>query len=295
MRFQPFCDVGRLPRVVEIATPGRAAHREEPGLAGWQLGAVVVRRSVAAYPGTGRPVEPGRMSSPAAEMKMCSISVAPMPSMISTPVASRNASHVAFGRCSPAETAFRRRRDRLPRREHRLVRRGRGEADGHAVLVDQVRELDRRRLLDEQRRRAGVQREQQHAAQPEGEGVGRRAGEHVVGRRPEHVARERLADRHHVAVEVHRRLRPTGRAGGEGEHADVVAGGRHVVERRVLGGEPLGPGVVTERDRRDAERLDGLDEAVVDQGRVEVGDLVDRLQLAGAQQGHRGDQRRRRP
>ena len=36
---------------------------------------------------------------------MCSISVAPIPSMIRTPVASRNASHVAAGRCSPAETA----------------------------------------------------------------------------------------------------------------------------------------------------------------------------------------------
>ena len=36
---------------------------------------------------------------------MWSISVAPMPSMICTPVASRNASQVAFGRCSPAETA----------------------------------------------------------------------------------------------------------------------------------------------------------------------------------------------
>ena len=47
------------------------------------------------------------MSSPAAEMKMCSISVAPMPSMISTPVASRNASQTALGRCSPADTAVR--------------------------------------------------------------------------------------------------------------------------------------------------------------------------------------------
>ena len=47
------------------------------------------------------------MSAPAAETKMWSISVAPMPSMISTPVASRNASHVAFGRCSPADTAVR--------------------------------------------------------------------------------------------------------------------------------------------------------------------------------------------
>ena len=56
-----------------------------------------------------------------------------------------------------------------------------------------------------------------------------------------------------------------------------------------------GPGVVAERDRRYAERLDRVEEPVVDQRRVEVRDLVDGLQLAGAQQRHRGDQRRRRP
>ena len=39
---------------------------------------------------------------------MCSISVEPMPSTIATPVASRNASQVARGRCSPADTAARR-------------------------------------------------------------------------------------------------------------------------------------------------------------------------------------------
>ena len=47
------------------------------------------------------------MSAPDAETKMWSSSVAPIPSMISTPVALRNASQVTFGRCSPAETAFR--------------------------------------------------------------------------------------------------------------------------------------------------------------------------------------------
>jgi hypothetical protein len=48
------------------------------------------------------------MSSSADPMKMCSISVAPMPSMIRTPVASWNASQVDFGSASPAETQRRR-------------------------------------------------------------------------------------------------------------------------------------------------------------------------------------------
>ena len=47
------------------------------------------------------------MSSSAAQTKMCSISVEPMPSMSRTPVASCTASHVAAGRCSPADTARR--------------------------------------------------------------------------------------------------------------------------------------------------------------------------------------------
>ena len=91
-----------------------------------------------------------------------------------------------------------------------------------------------------------MQGEEQDAAEPEGEGVRRRAGEDVVGRRLQHVAGERVADGQHVAVEVHRRLRAAGGAGGEGEHRDVVAGGEDVVEGRGLGGDPLGPGVVAE-------------------------------------------------
>ena len=101
---------------------------------------------------------------------------------------------------------------------------------------------------------------------------------------------ERVADGEHVAVEVHGRLRSPGGAGGEGEHRDVVARGEDVVERRGLGGHPLGPGVVAERERRHAERLDGFEEPVVDQRGVEVGDLVDGLELTGAQQRHGGDE-----
>ena len=47
-----------------------------------------------------------RKSVSAAEMKMCSISVAPMPSIIRSPVACCQASRVASGSASPADTDF---------------------------------------------------------------------------------------------------------------------------------------------------------------------------------------------
>ena len=43
------------------------------------------------------------MSSPAAETKMCIISVEPMPSVIAIPVRSFHARQMASGKCSPAE------------------------------------------------------------------------------------------------------------------------------------------------------------------------------------------------
>ena len=48
------------------------------------------------------------MSAPDALMKMCSISVVPMPSMMRTPVACSQASKVESGSDSPAETQSRR-------------------------------------------------------------------------------------------------------------------------------------------------------------------------------------------
>src|SRR3954452_15142104 len=48
------------------------------------------------------------MASPAAETKMCIISVEPIPSVIAMPVRSRHARQVASGKCSPAEMQYRR-------------------------------------------------------------------------------------------------------------------------------------------------------------------------------------------
>jgi hypothetical protein len=134
-----------------------------------------------------------------------------------------------------------------------------------------------------------MQWKQEDPAEPEGEGVGRCPGEDVVRGRLQHVTRERLADRQHVTVEVHRRLGAAGGARGEREHADVVVRGLDDVEGGVLGQHPLGPGVVAVGDGGDPQRLDRLEEPVVDERRVQVGDLVDGLQLPRPQQRHRGD------
>jgi hypothetical protein len=53
------------------------------------------------------PVAPGRACASSAAMKMWNISVAPMPSMISMPVASFQRARVAAGSASPAATHFR--------------------------------------------------------------------------------------------------------------------------------------------------------------------------------------------
>src|SRR5436190_470504 len=49
-----------------------------------------------------------------------------------------------------------------------------------------------------------------------------------------HLRRDAHAARHHVAMEMHRRLRLAGGAGGEGEEAGVGAGGVDVGEGRVV-------------------------------------------------------------
>ena len=117
---------------------------------------------------------------------MCIISVAPMPSMISMPVAS-------FHSCA------RRVRQRLAgRRRTCAATTGRSRAASGAIArynVGAVNSIVARCVLDrrssasgpgrstQQRRRADAHRKQQQAAQPEGERERRRAAEHVVGGR----------------------------------------------------------------------------------------------------------------
>ena len=236
---------------------------------------------------------------------MCSISVAPMPSMILTPVASWNACQVghgqvlAGGHAAPqASTSSGRRLAR----EHRPVRRRGGEADRHPVLRDVVGQLVRRRLLDQQRRGADAQREHHEAAEPERERQRRRAGEHVVGRRPQHVRGERVGVREHVAVEVHRRLGPAGRTRGERQQRDVVGGGLDGRRtRRPHAAQPAPeivvpvPAVGDDRDACRGRRLRRSSRNRWSQSARSIcGDLGTVLQLARPQQRHRRDHDRTR-
>ncbi|MCY1310275.1 hypothetical protein D9M70_604510 [compost metagenome] len=60
----------------------------------------------ATYPGTTRPIAPRRTDSGGLDTNTWIISVPPMPSIISMPVASFQSWRVASGRASPAETLF---------------------------------------------------------------------------------------------------------------------------------------------------------------------------------------------
>ena len=108
----------------------------------------------------------------------------------------------------------------------------RGEADGGAELFDGRGEIVRAGSLQQHGRGADPQRKQHEAAEPEGERDRRRADEAVVRRRAQHVLAEGVADRQHVAVEVHGALGHAGGAGGEGDQTNIVVGG-------VAGGEVL--------------------------------------------------------
>ncbi|MCY1536476.1 hypothetical protein D9M68_719360 [compost metagenome] len=54
------------------------------------------------------PIAPGLTSAPALEINICIISVPPMPSVISMPVAAFQLCRVASGSASPADTLCRR-------------------------------------------------------------------------------------------------------------------------------------------------------------------------------------------
>ena len=139
-----------------------------------------------------------------------------------------------------------------------------------------------------------AQREHHQAAEAEGEPDRRGAGEHVVGLGAQHVRRERVGDGQHVAVEVHRRLRPAGGARGEGQQRDVVGGGVDVGERVRLAARPGRPGRRAPSSRRPpsvrpgiAAPLQVLGQPVVAQRDRRAAHLGHRRELAGAQQRHR--------
>ena len=159
-----------LPLVREVAASGRAAHGEAADAAG-SNGTALRIDDLRLIARTGLPVAPGRISSSVAAMKMCSISVAPIPSMSLIPVPFQ-ASKVALGSGSPAETHLR--RDDVVAFElaqHGAVGGGRREADGGLVLRDGGQQLVRSRFLEQHGGRADVHGEQHDPAEPEGEGA----------------------------------------------------------------------------------------------------------------------------
>ncbi len=118
--------------------------------------------------------------------------------------------------------------------QHRPVGGRRGEQHRHPVLGQRGQQPARHRVLQQQRARAGAQREDDEPAEAEGEAEGRTAREHVVGAGPQHVPGEGVGDGEQVAVEVHAALGPPGGPRGEGDQGDVVCGGRDGGERRVV-------------------------------------------------------------
>ena len=94
-------------------------------------------------------------------------------------------------------------------------------------------------------------------------------------------------------MKVHRRLRLAGRAGGEGEHAHVLGGGRDVFELGLFGCRNLREVVrVVAPVGKDLEAVGGggvqvLDEAVVADRHGHGGDIHHRLQLTRPEQRHR--------
>ena len=122
---------------------------------------------------------------------MWNISVAPMPSMISMPVASFQSARVAAGSASPAETHLRSgaavaHADACSSRAPAAIARyevGAVKQHGRAVGGDRLEQVGRAGLLEQHRRGADVHREQRQPAEPEGERERRAADEDVVGRR----------------------------------------------------------------------------------------------------------------
>ncbi len=117
---------------------------------------------------------------------------------------------------------------------------------------------------------------------------------------PKHLLRVAVGDDQQIAMEVHRGLRLTGRAGREAEQGDVVPPGSH---RLVLHGlverDPVELGVVVGRavepdHLREIPALLGAGDELVHQPRVaqrqsDLGLVDDLRQLAGPQHRHRVD------
>ena len=123
--------------------------------------------------------------APAAEMKMWIISVAPMPSMMRSPVCSNQLSDVAFGSGSPAETQCPQARQIEIASRARSIARYAVGAVNRQVARQRLHGAEQgvgRRSLDQAGARAKAQRKHEQRAQPEREAERRTADVKVIGR-----------------------------------------------------------------------------------------------------------------
>ena len=162
---------------------------------------------------------------------MCSISVEPRPSRISTPKCSVQRLPMSAGSASPADVQ--RRSLQLAALRQVGAREQRGEERRHAVedrrlVLAQAREDGggRRALGHQHRRRADRQRKRERVAEPVGEEELRRREHDVVLADAEDRLRVELGRLDQARVHVHRALGRAGRARRIEPEAHVVAGRR---------------------------------------------------------------------
>ena len=164
---------------------------------------------------------------------MCSASVDPMPSRISTPNRSVNRRCSGAGSGSPADAHIRTRRERLGRhvaRGQRGVERRHPEEQRRPGLLEPLAYDVRARPAGLQDgRRPDGEREEHRVADAVGEEHLRDRERRVVGGDAEHLGAVRLADVPDVRVPVHRRLGQAGGAGGVEPQRPRVVGGRRDV------------------------------------------------------------------
>ena len=168
---------------------------------------------------------------------MCSISVEPRPSMISTPKRSSHARPTCSGSASPADTH--RRKRWLPafaraRRvgEDRSVEGRHAEEDRWLLTVEHGEDrLRRRAFIHEDCARAGGHRECQAIAEPVGEEQLRGGEEDVGFGDAENSFAVGCAVAREAGVDVPHALRHAGRAGGVEPEGHIVGAGVGYVRR----------------------------------------------------------------
>ena len=279
-------DVVELPGVVEVATAGRATHGEPPDDARAYIVHVVVddARLVPRHRppgragadvvvrGTDEDVNHLRRADAVDDRDARGL-VPGLPHGPRQRLARRDAAAQARDPAIDAE------------RQHAAIGGRCREAGRGAVALDRVEQLVGSALLEQDGGRADPHRERHDAAEAERERDRGRADEDVVAARAHDLARERVAHREYVAVEVHRALRPAGRAAGVGDQ-------HHVVGCRVVGLEALGLARGPLLDLREphepvAGSLELVEQPVVAQRDADRGVGDDLLQLLAAQQRHR--------